>query len=416
MRTGRFVAALVCGVLVVSQVYGADKAAPAEWPGWRGANRDGKSPDKNLLKAWPAGGPKQLWKRDGIGAGYSSATVAGGMVFVTGQNGGRLHLSALDMEGKPKWSEAVGPAFTKSYAGARSTPTYSDGMVYVESGMGVVACYEAKGGRRRWGGILSQLGGRVPGWGFSESVLVTDKLAVVTPGGLSCMVAMDKKNGKVVWRSAGFGPAHYSSPISAEFKGASMIINGTGSGLIAVNAKTGKTLWTSSFSAGNTANCPTPAYSDGYVFWANGYGKGGICLKLEVSGDRIKATEAWRTKDMVSHHGGYVIVDGYIYGNNGGSWSCIELKTGQTKWRARGVGKGSICYADGMLYLFGEGGGRAMLAKASPDGLTAAGQFSIKGNGPSWAHPVVIGGKLYLRYDQTLYCYDVRAEAEAKAE
>ena len=146
-----------------------------------------------------------------------------------------------------------------------------------------------------------------------------------------------------------------------------------------------------------------------YVFWANGYGKGGICLKLTVRGENVTAEEAWKTSDMVCHHGGYIIQDGYIYGNGGNGWSCIDVKTGETKWRERGVGKGSCCWADDMLYLFSEKDGHAGLATCSPDGLEMRGPFSVEGEGYSWAYPVVIGGRLYLRYDTHLYCFDVRA-------
>ena len=187
-----------------------------------------------------------------------------------------------------------------------------------------------------------------------------------------------------------------------------MIVTGTKQGIVAVDADNGKLLWLNDWSAGNTANCPTPAYADGYVFWANGYGKGGICLKLRKEGDKVVADKAWTTRDMVCHHGGYVIQDGYIYGNNGNGWACLELKTGKKKWSEKAVGKGSLCFADGMLYLFSEDGGKAALATCSPEGLQIKGNVKVAGNGPSWAHPVVVGGRLYLRYDTHLYCFDVK--------
>ena len=152
---------------------------------------------------------------------------------------------------------------------------------------------------------------------------------------------------------------------------------------------------------------PTPAYSDGHVFWANGYGKGGVCVKLEGRG---QASEAYTTREMECHHGGYIIENGYVYGNHSGGWTCLELRTGEKKWHERGVvGKGSLCWADGMLYLFSENDGKAALATCSPEGLEIKGQVKVDGEGPSWAHPVVIGGRLYLRYDTTLYCFDVKA-------
>jgi len=144
------------------------------------------------------------------------------------------------------------------------------------------------------------------------------------------------------------------------------------------------------------------------VFWSVGYGKGSVCVKLSVSGTRVSAAKAWENRDMVNHHGGFVILDGYIYGNHSGGWTCLDLKTGRKQWYERGVGKGSMCYADGMLYTFGERGGKAGLAAASPKSFALAGTVSVSGRGPSWAHPVVTGGRLYLRYDDNLYCFDVK--------
>ena len=378
----------------------------ADWPGWRGPNRDGKSPDTGLLKEWPAGGPERLWHADGIGNGFSTVAVTGGCVYTTGDTGGRLVVFAFDADGKPKWKQPVDRAWTKSHPGARSTPVVHDGLLYVVSGNGAVVCLDARSGTPKWARQMSDFGGRVPGWGYAESVLIVGNHAIVTPGGSSAIVALDRKTGKTAWKSAGLrARAQYGSAILVRFGGASMIVAGTHGGLAAVDARTGRALWANEFSAGNTANCPDPAYADGHVFWANGYGKGGICMKLSSRG----AAEAWRTRDMVCHHGGYIIHEGHIYGNNGNGWACLELTTGRAKWNERGVGKGSVCFADGMLYLFGESGGRAGLATCSPTGMEMKGTFSVQGSGPSWAHPVVTAGRLYLRYAENLYCYNVKA-------
>jgi len=401
------------GVKKVEEEYAraAATTATADWPGWRGPNRDGKSPDTGLLKEWPEGGPKRLWQVDNIGEGFSSMAVAGGLVYTTGDTGGKLVVSAFDSDGKPKWRRPVDGAWTRDHPGSRSTPMIHDGLLYVVSGNGVIACMDAKTGAKKWARGMRELGGQVPGWGYSESVLIVGKLAVVTPGGANCIVALDRKTGKTVWASQGVrAGAQYGSCIHAKFGGTGMIVAGTHGGLVAVDARTGRRLWANPWSAGNTANCPSPAYADGYVFWANGYRKGGICMKLERSGSGVSAREAWTTRKMDCHHGGYVIHEGHIYGNNGGGWACLDLKTGRAKWQERAVGKGSLCWADGMLYLFGEGGGRAALATCSPDGLEIKGTVSVRGKGPSWAHPVVVGGRLYLRYADNLYCFDVKAK------
>jgi outer membrane protein assembly factor BamB len=317
----------------------------------------------------------------------------------------------MDLEGQPKWSTDVDAAWTRSHGGARSTPMVDGNRVYLVSGGGLVGCYDTNNGRPVWTASMRQFGGSVPNWGYAESVLIHENLAIVTPGGERCTVALDKTNGRPVWASQGFrAGAQYSSNYVFTWEGMPIVANGTAEGIVGLDPRTGRVLWSDSFSAHNTANCPTPVFADGYVFWANGYGKGGICLKLTGGRGRVTAEEAWRTRDMVCHHGGYIIDEGHIYGNHGEGWNCLELTSGRRRWQERAVGKGSLCYADGMLYLFSENSGEVGLAPCSPDRLELTGRFRVAGEGPSWAHPVVIGGRLYLRYDTNLYCYNVRAE------
>ena len=384
--------------------------AEAEWPCWGGPNRDAKSPDTNLLKKWPEGGPKLLWQAKGLGGGFSTVGVSGGTVYASGDKDDKLMLFAFDMNGSEKWKVPVDKAWTGGSPGSRSTPTIDNGRVYLLSGNGVLACMDAKSGQLNWSKNTKEFGGNPGGWGYAESVLIYNDLAIVKPGGQNCIVAVNKANGDVVWKSSGFkaGP-EYSSCVAFDHGGVSVIATGTNAGVVGVSAKTGELLWMNNWSAGNTANCPDPQYADGYLFWANGYGKGGICLKLTASDGKVAAEEAWTTKNMVCHHGGYIIDKGYIYGNHDDGWSCIELKSGKVMWNERAVGKGSLCFADGMLYLFGESGGKAALATCSPNGVEVTGNVTVEGSGPSWAHPVVIGGRLYLRYADNLYCFDVKS-------
>jgi len=387
--------------------------AAGDWPTFRGPNRDGKSPDTGLLKEWPADGPPLLWKVDNIGKGFSGVAVAGDTVYITGDVGDRLVLFALGMDGAPKWQANHGSSWTKNHPGSRATPTIDGGNLYLLSGTGLLGCFDARSGRPKWQRQMAEFGGGVPNWGYAESVLILGELAIVTPGGQNCIVALNKKTGQSVWGSQGFSAgAQYGSCIAVAHQGVPMIIAGTAEGIVGVDARNGRGLWSNPFSAHNTANCPTPAFSDGYVFWANGYGKGGICLKLDANRGQVVAREAWTTGDMVCHHGGYILHEGHIYGNHSNGYACLELESGQVKWNERGAGKGPLCFADGMLYLFGENGGQAGLATCSPEGMEMRGTFRVEGEGPSWAHPVVIGGRLYLRYDTNLYCFDVRAPGE----
>jgi outer membrane protein assembly factor BamB len=385
----------------------AAEGGAADWPTFRGPNRDGKSPDAGLLKEWPEGGPKLLWEVNDIGQGFSSVAVAGGMIYISGIVDQALTLFALDMNGKHLWKAGLGPD-CGNVPGARATATVDEGRVYLLSGAGMLGCFDAKRGRPLWSRSAKEFGGSPGGWGYAESVLIYGNAAIFKPGGRNCIVALNKQNGQPLWSSRGFqaGP-EYSSCLLFVHDRTPMIATGTSEGLVCVNAQNGAMLWANPFAARNTANCPTPAYSDGYVFWANGYGKGGVCMKLGRGGS---ASEAWTTRDMDCHHGGYVIHEGYIYGNNGGGWACLDLRTGQRKWPERAVGKGSLCWADGMLYLFSENNGQGALATCSPDGLKVTGRVQVRGSGPSWAHPVVIGGRLYLRYDTNLYCFDVKAK------
>ncbi|NLX98674.1 MAG: PQQ-binding-like beta-propeller repeat protein [Rhodopirellula sp.] len=390
------------------------RAQPADngWPGWRGPNRDGKSLDSGLLEQWPDGGPKLVWQADGIGKGFSSVAVSDGTVYITGDAEDKLVLTALDSEGKRQWTVPIDATWTKSTPGSRSTPTVDGELLYVLSGNGTLACVETGNGRLRWSRKAAEFGGQPGGWGYSESVLIHGDLAIFKPGGRNCIVALNKKTGEPVWTSSGFeaGP-EYGSCIAIEYGNREMIVTGTNQGIVAVDSENGRMLWANPFSAGNTANCPTPAFDNGYVFWANGYGKGGVCLRLDARGKQVSAERAWNTADMDCHHGGYVIHEGHIYGNHKNGFVCLDLKSGEKKWEERAVGKGSLCFADGMLYLFGEKNGAAALATCSPEKTEVRGTFRVEGDGPSWAYPAVTGGRLYLRYSDHLYCYDVRKES-----
>ncbi|HEX2973069.1 MAG TPA: PQQ-binding-like beta-propeller repeat protein [Tepidisphaeraceae bacterium] len=385
-------------------------APPVDWPSWHGPTLDAKSPDTGLLKQWPAEGPKQLWNLQGIGKGFSTVAIADGMIYTTGDSDDKiLNLFALDLAGKVKWAVEFDKAWDV-VPGARSTPTFDNGKLYVISGHGRIGCLDAKTGKQLWTRQMSDFGGKPHEWGYAESVLIQGNLALLTPGGKNCIVALDKNTGNTVWMSTGFeAPAHYGSILPITFENTPLLLAGTGGGLVCFDARTGKALWSNPWCKNNVANCPTPAYADGYVFWANGYGKGGICMKLKTVNGKVAADVAWTTKQMDCHHGGYIIHKGYIYGNHNAGWTCLDLKTGRQMWNERAVGKGSLTYADDMLYLFSEKDGLAGLAAFSPQGLQMKGTFQVQGEGPSWAHPVIIGGRLYLRYDTNLYCFDVKA-------
>jgi outer membrane protein assembly factor BamB len=382
-----------------------------DWPCWRGVNRDGKSKDTALLKEWPEAGPELKWELNALGKGFSSVSLGNDSIYTTGDIEDKLFLFAIDMKGDVKWKVPVDTNWKKSFPGSRSTPTFDDDKLYVLSGHGKIVCFDAQNGTEIWSKNLQDMGGKSGGWGYSESVLVYKDLAIVKPGGANCITAFNKESGDIVWKSEGFdaGP-EYSSCVPFTYQGISMIVTGTHMGIFCVAADSGKLLWSNDWCAENVANCPDPVYSDGHVFWSNGYEKGGICLKLSVNSGVVTAQEAWTTQEMVCHIGGYIIHQGYVYGNHDDEWVCLELETGQKMWDSKGVGKGSICYADEMLYLFSENKGKAGLATCSPKGMDMRGMFQVEGTDESWACPVVTGGRLYLRYANNLYCYNVSAK------
>ena len=402
----KFLIALMSGLCLAAVSINA-----ADWPGFLGPNRDGHSPDKGLLKKWASDGPPLLWKVGNIGPGWSSMAVADGYVYTTGNSGSSQMLICLDINGKEKWRVAQGPiAPNRSYPGARSTPTVDGKLLYVTGGAGLVTCHRTSDGKVVWKrDMKSDMRGKVGGWKYAESVLILGNLAVVTPGGQNAIVALNKTTGRTVWKSDASGTAGYSSCIPITQGGRTIICNGSQSGLMFVDARTGKLLGRNKFAAPNTANCPTPAYSNGYLFWAVGYGKGSICLKISNSGGRWSFREAWRNRDFNCHPGNYVLAGGMVYGKSRRGLACADLKTGKTRWTQR-VRAGQACFADGMLYVQADRGGAISLIDPKASSDRVKGTFSVAGSGSSWSHPIVIDGRLFVRYDKNLYCYNVKAK------
>ena len=408
MKKRRCLDALCGPVLVLTLLCGPARPSESDWPCWRGPNHDGKSPDTGVQKHWPEGGPRLLWRVPGLGAGFSSPSVAGDRVFVTGELQGDLVASSLTLDGRILWKKRIDAACTASPAGARGTPAVEANHIYVLSGNGLLVCLDAENGTQLWTRHMRDFNGKPGRWGYCESVLVFHNMVIAKPGGPQCIVALDTRDGGTVWVSSGLdaGP-DYSSCIPIDFEHHSLILAGTRSGLICVNAADGTMAWKNGWSTNNIANCPTPVYANGHVFWVTGFGRGGICLRLRTVDQHIAADVAWTTKDLICDHGGCIIHDGYIYGSHVRGWSCLDLASGRLVWHDKSADRGSMCFADGMLFLFGERDGQLSLAPCSPDGLRVTGALKVEGTGPSWAHPVVIGRRLYLRYDENLYCYDL---------
>lgn len=406
MNKKRFVFAVSTSALLAFSLTGAD------WPTFLGPKRDGISPDTGLLKAWPDAGPAQLWKNTNIGSGWSSVAVVGDLLYTTGNEGENQMLICIDVKtGKELWRAAQGPKSShQKYGGARATPTVDGDHIYLTGGNGLVTCQSAKNGRVIWKKNMStDFGGKVGGWQYAESVTLLGKLAIVIPGGAQGIVALDKATGSKVWSSGAALTAGYCSLLPVTVGKDTILVAGSQSGLIAIDAKNGKEIYRNAFAENNTANTPTPAFSDGYLFWSVGYNKGSICLKVTNANGKWNFEEAWKSNEFGSHPGNYVVANGQVYGKGKRGLTCLDLKTGQTLWSAQGYA-GQATFADGMVYAFSDQGGKLALVEPAAGEGRIKGKIQVEGTGSSWSHPVVINGRLFVRYDTNLYCFDVKGK------
>jgi outer membrane protein assembly factor BamB len=390
------------------------KSTNGEWPQWRGPNRDSISPETGLVSAWSGGGPKSAWSINGLGNGYGTVAITEDRIYVQGSRDRQSVVWCLNRaDGKTIWNAPLGQFMDQDRGpGPRGTPTVDGDRVYALSEDGDLACLRSKDGSSIWHkNILKDFNGRNPHWLISESPLVDGSRLVVTPGGSGAgMVAVDKMTGRDIWTTKELSdPAGYSSAIVADVEGVRTLMNITARAAVGVRASDGKLMWRYERVANGTANIATPVYSGNKVFYTTGYGTGCALLDLKNHDGTIKADESYFNREMINHHGGVVLVNGHVYGFSNAILTCMEFATGKVMWKNRSVGKGSLTYADGKLFLFSENN-VVGLAKASPESYQELGRFEVADQGlPSWAHPVVCGGRLYIRNQGILACYDVKA-------
>ena len=402
-------------------------AAPGNWPQWRGPDRTGVSAETGLLTNWPAGGPPRLWSASGLGAGFSSVSVSGGRIFTMGDRRDAQYVIALDeATGRQIWATRIGGRHVDEYGGPRGTPTVDGALLYAIGTDGDLVCLEAATGRQRWRKSFPRdFGGRMmSGWMYSESPLVDGDRVVVTPGGARAgIVALEKATGQEIWRatiprigSAGGDGAGYASIVISNGGGVKQYVQLMGRGLVSVRASDGWFMWGYNRVANDIANISTPVVRDNLVFAATGYQTGAVMLELGPAAEgRVTATERYFHEGNVlqNHHGGFVLIDGYVFGGNGhnnGFPFALELATGRMTWsRARGAGTGSaaVTAADGHLYFRYQDGTMALI-EANPTTYTLKSTFTIPDvRNPSWSHPVIAGGRLYLREQDSLHVYNV---------
>lgn len=388
-----------------------------DWPQFRGPNRDGTAVGKDLLTEWPEGGPKLLWSANGLGAGFSHVSVAGGLVYVTGLVEKEGRLAAYTLDGKLRWEVKYGPEYSLGHPGARTIPTVHDGLVYVLSAMGKLSCFNAADGKPVWSvDLFKNYGAKQIQWGYAESVLIDSDKVIATPcGSKATMVALDRKTGRQVWAGAPLGhEANFCSPILVDRGDQRMIVTITDRAVVAFAADDGKLIWQHPYKNARQNHCDSPIYHDGLLYVTSGYGRGAVGLELAADGSGVK--QLWEQPKQDPVHGQAVLVDGYVYASShqsiGGQWSCLELATGRLTWQDAGVGRGgSVIAVGGLLYCYSEDG-TVGLVRPSSEACKVVSTFKVPlGDGSHWAHLVVCGGRMYVRHGDVLMCYDVSAPA-----
>ncbi len=410
-------------------VFGCSVSArAADWPNWRGANRNAVSTESGLLTSWEEGPPVLAWQASGIGDGYSSVVVGDQFVYTTGRIGEDVYCFALDANsGLEVWTTKVG----ETSRNVMSTPTIDEDLLFVLDPDGDLACLNRSDGAILWQrSFVEDFGGRLmSSRGYAESPLIDGDRLICTPGGQDAMiVALERGTGQTIWKCAvpeigekGNDGAAFSSIVVSEAAGVRQFIQMTGRGLIGVHSETGRLLWSYNDIANRTANIPTPIVHGDLVFSANGYNAGSVLLRIESTSDgtQVSAREVYRLQgaEFQNHHGGFVVIDGHIYGGHGsnnGLPTCLELETGEILWKRRGPGTGSasIVAADGNLYFRYQDGVMAMI-EATPAEYRPRGTFEIPGaGGDSWSHPVIAQGKLLLREKNVVFAYSLRESAD----
>lgn len=397
---------IVLAFCLLSSVFAAD-----DFSQWRGPERDGKYPEKNLMQQWPAQGPGLIWSATGLGEGYSSPAVTLQGVYVTGMIDGTGYLFALDKNGKQRWRTSYGPEWEDGHDGARTTPTVVADKIYLMSGVGNAVCVSTADGMIVWEvDLVKSFGARNLRWGMTESLLVDGDRVFCTPGGRNAMmVILDRFTGKTLKIIQGNGEkSAYCSPTIITHNGKRLLLTMTGESLVGVDAETGDYLWRQEHITQYDINPNTPNYHQGYIYAVSGYGRGGQVVKLSPDGKNVE--QIWSDKTLDSQMGAAVMVDGYIYGSGhkNKGWYCIEWKTGKVQYKAKELGnKGNIIFADGLLYCYSERGDVALL-RPNPQKFDVISSFKVsEGSGPHWAHPVIERGRLYIRHGGSLLVFDI---------
>jgi outer membrane protein assembly factor BamB len=390
------------------------------WPQWRGLRRDGISHEKGLLQSWPEDGPEVIWKATGLGRGYSSPVISRGSLYITGDHDGELCVFALDLEGKPRWRAKNGKAWEGEYPGARASAAYADGRLFHLNAHGRLACFDAETGRELWAvDVLKRFEAKNITWAMSECVLVDGPRVIVTAGGRKgAMAALRAATGETVWTTepvlegGGADGPSYASPILLDRGGRRLIVGSTTRHLIGVDAEAGRLLWARPLPTPYNVLAVTPVLCEGGVFTAAALGPDGKLFRWSGAAADSGVEEAW-TADLDTSHGGVLFLDGVLLGSGYQKfrgWSAVDAATGRILHRTRELAMGSAIWADGRAYCLAQDGTMA-LVRADRERLEPVSRFRLTRplKNDAWAHPVMLDGRLYLRYHDTLTCYDIRS-------
>jgi len=415
-RTIRILAVIapLASLAWVSQLPAEKVGVNATWPEFHGPNRINISPDKGLLKQWPAGGPKLIWKYDKCGVGFATVSIVDQTIFTSGDFGKVQKVLALSLDGKLIWETPNGASWRGPYPGARTNPTYSDGAVYQMNPHGRLVSLNAKTGKELWVVELQKEFGAAPRrWAMSENVIVEGKVLYCCPGGeKGRVVALEKATGKTIWANTEIPQlSAYCSPIIATHNGVRQLINLMAKSVVSVDIKTAKLLWSHKHITKHDQNVVSPVFTNGLVCVSSGHKTGTRFLKIAPDSRSVK--EVWFNGKLDNCHGGLLLVDGHLYGT-GCRMSplgmvCVEAASGKTMWNFRPLSKISLTYADGLMYGMNDRG-KVWLVKANPKECKIVSQFNLprKNRAPTLAHPVVFNGRFYLRNGNDLFAYDVR--------
>lgn len=412
----------IASAVLISSIFSAMHVSAGDWPSWRGPNRDDVNTETGLLKKWPEGGPKKLWTSTDAGLGYSGISVVGDVIYTMGSDGTKEEnndfvIAIKASTGEKIWQTNIGKYLDNGWGGGpRSTPTIAGDVLVAISARGDVVCMGTADGAEKWKASLTDMGGQVPNWGYCESALIDGDKVIVTPGGPDGTVAcLNLADGKPVWRSTDLTEyAHYSSAINVTHFGKGQYIQLTEKKIFGLNPADGKVEWQHDF-PGRVAVIPTPIYKEGQVYVTAGYGAG--CMLINVTPNN-QVEKIYENKVMKNHHGGVVLIGDHIYGHSDDRGiTCQDFATGKDVWSdgKKNDSKGAVVAADGMLYCLSENEGDCFLVEVTTEGYKEVSRFRLdpqtkqrNPQGRVWTHPVIANGKMYLRDQEIVVCYDIK--------